>query len=164
MVSSPEQTDSRSSLDSALTIPRDVISNNAIQPRVIELWETLSTKNTLDVFENALQSIWQVLKVLWRIIVQLLAIFSLLFLFFAAIIVWFWGIGFQAGRAFNSVTFDASQPAERQVVNALARVFLFPIWVLSNWVKKQFKERFDKDIEIPLPDMTFQLWKPPGSE
>ncbi|MEM9482227.1 MAG: hypothetical protein AAGA83_00895 [Cyanobacteria bacterium P01_F01_bin.116] len=164
MVSSPEQTDSSSSLDSALTIPREFISNNAIQPRVIELWETLSAKNTLDVFENALQSIWQVLKVLWRIIVQLIAIFSLLFLFFAAIIVWFWGIGFQAGRAFNSVTLDASQSAERQVVNALARIFLFPIWALSTWVKKQFKEKFDKDIEFPLPDMTFQLWKPPDLE
>ena len=163
-MSSSSQTDSSSSPDSALAIPRDVISNNALQPKVVELWETLSAQSTLSVLENASHSIWQVLQILWRIVVQLAAIFSLLFLFFAAVIVWFWGIGFQAGRAFRSVTFDTSQPAERQVVNALTRMFLFPISVLSTWVKRQFKERFDKDIEIPLPDMTFQLWKPPGSE
>ncbi len=165
MISSSSQTDPQSSLDVAsLAIPRDVISNNAIQPKVAELWETLSAPNTLSAFENALKGIWQLFQVLWHIFVKIAAIFSLLFLFLAAIIVWLWGIGFQAGRAFNTVTFDSSQSAEQQVVNGIARIFLFPVWVLSTWVKKQFKDRFDKDIEIPLPDMTFQLWKSPDSK
>lgn len=136
------------------TKPFETISGGALQPKLTEFWDTLSAKETKNVFVRSLQ-------VLGRLIKQLAAILSLLLLAIAVLVVWFWSIGYQSGLAFKSVAIDMDQPGERQIVNGLARLFLVPVRFLADFVEHQAEVQFGKDFKVPLPDLTFQLWKPP---
>lgn len=156
MASLSNQTSNGSTITVANKTPKpfETISGGALQPKIAEFWDTLSAKETKNVFVRSLQ-------VLGRLIKQLAAIFSLLILAIAVFVVWFWSIGYQAGLAFKSVAIDMDQPGERQIVNGLVRLFLIPVRFLADFVEHQAKVQFGKEFEVPLPDLTFQLWKPP---
>ncbi|MDB9346560.1 hypothetical protein [Nodularia spumigena] len=105
---------------------------NPINYQAIELWQTLSDKETTSTFQQAAIKTWKLLQQAGR----LLFLVSLLFV---VIVVWFWSVAYRSGKDFRYWLETAQVSPEKLLATTLDILVQRPIAWLVNWseVKRQ---------------------------
>ncbi|PAX53014.1 hypothetical protein [Brunnivagina elsteri] len=85
----------------------------------IQLWATLSDKNTAVVYQQASSKTWQIFK-------QAIAVVLFLFALLIALIIWVLGIAFQSGQYFRN-WLEIKQPNLDEIVSTLFKYLLLPL-------------------------------------
>lgn len=105
---------------------------NPINYQAIELWQTLSDKETTLTFQQAAIKTWKLLQQAGR----LLFLVSLLFV---VIVVWLWSVAYRSGKDFRYWLETAQVSPEKLFATTLDILVQRPIAWLVNWseVKRQ---------------------------
>jgi hypothetical protein len=104
---------------------------NPIQYQAIELWQTLSDKDTKLTFKQAAIAFWKVLKQAARLV-------FLVGLFFLVVVVWFWSVAFRSGGDFR-YWLETAMVSPEQLVAKIVEIITAPIKWFVKWaeVKRQ---------------------------
>lgn len=116
---------------------------NPIQYQAIEFWQNLIDKDTAWTLKQGLEKFWELLKQAARL-VYLLVLLS--FAFF----VWFWGVGFQSGRAFR-VWLEKDITSPEDLLNRLINLLVKPLEALPDWASSTIKELLGIETKVLPP-------------
>lgn len=105
---------------------------NPINYQAIELWQTLSDKETTLTFKQAAIKTWKLLQQAGRLL-------FLVSLFFVVIVVWLWSVAYRSGKDFRYWLETAQVSPETLFSTTLDILVQRPIAWLVNWseVKRQ---------------------------
>ncbi|OUL35148.1 hypothetical protein [Nostoc sp. 106C] len=115
------------------------IQYNPIQ-QAIQLWETLSQKDTVVVYQQAAGKTWDLFK-------QAIALISFSFFLLIALIIWVWGIAFQSGSYFRA-WLEVEQPTLEQTISALLKFLLWPFERVYEWSSSFIKKYLGWEIKF----------------
>jgi hypothetical protein len=120
------------------------IDYNPIQG-VIQLWATLSDKDTAVVYQKASDKTWQLFK-------QVIAVVLFLFALLIALIIWVLGIAFQSGQNFRN-WLEIKQPNLDEIASALFKHLVWPLERAYQWSASFIKEYLGWEIKFdPLTE------------
>jgi hypothetical protein len=105
---------------------------NPIQYQAIELWQTLSDKDTKLTFKQGAIALWKVVKQAGRLV-------FLVGLFFVVVVVWFWSVAYRTGSDFR-YWLEAAQVSPDQLVTKTVELLLQPVKWLSKWSELKLQE------------------------
>ncbi|MBE9199606.1 MULTISPECIES: hypothetical protein [unclassified Nodularia (in: cyanobacteria)] len=105
---------------------------NPINYQAIELWQTLSDKETTLTFKQAAIKTWKLLQQAGRLL-------FLVSLFFVVVVVWLWSVAYRSGKDFRYWLETAQVSPETLFSTTLDILVQRPIAWLVNWseVKRQ---------------------------
>ncbi len=106
---------------------------NPINYQAIELWQTLSDKDTTLTFKQAALKTWKLLQQAGRLV-------FLVTLFFVVIVVWLWSVAYRSGKDFRHWLETAQVSPEKLFSTTLDILVERPIAWLVNWSEAKRKE------------------------
>ncbi|OUL37352.1 hypothetical protein BV372_02865 [Nostoc sp. T09] len=115
------------------------IKYNPIQ-EAIQLWETISQKDTVVIYQQAAAKTWNLFK-------QAIALISFLFFLLIALIIWVWGIAFQSGSYFRA-WLEVEQPTIEQTTSAFLKFLLWPFERAYEWSNSFIKKYLGWEIKF----------------
>jgi hypothetical protein len=105
---------------------------NPIQYQAIELWQTLSDKDTKLTFKQGAIALWKVLKQAGRLV-------FLVGLFFVVVVVWFWSVAYRAGSDFR-YWLETAMVSPEQLVAKTVEIITAPIKWFVKWSEVKLQE------------------------
>lgn len=127
------------------------IENNPIQ-RAIQLWATLSDKDTAVVYQQAAGKTWQIFK-------QAIAFVLFLFALLVALTIWVLGIAFQSGQNLRN-WLEIKQPNLDEIASALFKFLVWPLERAYKWAVSFIKEYLGWEIKFDQPTVESPANKP----
>ena len=106
---------------------------NPINYQAIELWQTLSERDTILTFRQAGIKAWQLLQQAGRLL-------FLLSLLFFVVVIWLWSVAYRSGRDFRYWLETAQVSPEKLVSRTLDILVKTPSKFLVNWSEVKRKE------------------------
>ncbi len=113
--------------------------NNPIQG-AIQLWSTLSDKDTGVVYQQAASKTWLIFK-------QAIAVILFLLTLIIALTIWAFGIAFQSGQKFRN-WLEIKQPNLDEVASALFQFLASPLERAYKWAESFVKEYLRWEIKF----------------
>lgn len=122
-------------LDSKGDIQWISLNPNPIQLYAIELWDSLSEKDTVVTYKQAIIKTWKLLK-------YLLALLFFVFLLVVALILSIWGIGFNTGISLQKWLDNGGQGRQpEEFIMELLKILLLPVQKVMEWAN-QYVEKY----------------------
>jgi hypothetical protein len=117
----------------------------------IQLWATLSEKDTVVVYQQAAGKTWELIK-------QVFTVIFFLFSLVIALIIWAWGIAFQSGLNFRN-WLEVKQPTLGEIVSALLIYLAWSFKHAYEWAASFIKKYLGWEIKFEPPTA-----KSPGTQ
>jgi hypothetical protein len=115
------------------------IESNSIQG-AIQLWATLSDKETAVVYQQAADKTWQICK-------QAITVILFLLTLIIALTIWVFGIAFQSGQKLRN-WLEIKQPNLDEVASALFQFLASPLERAYKWAESFVKEYLRWEIKF----------------
>ncbi len=112
-----------------------------VQNRASKIWETLSAKDTGDVY-------WQAVVKTWRLLKQTIALLFFLWILLVALIIWVWGIGFKGGLHFRTWLEVKQPPLDKVAATCLKGFFVWPFERIFEWASNFVKKHLGWEVEF----------------
>ncbi|BAZ03837.1 hypothetical protein [Calothrix sp. NIES-3974] len=109
----------------------------------MQLWATLSDKDTAIVYQQAGNKTWQIFK-------QAIAVILFLLALVVALVIWVWGIAFQSGQSLRN-WLEIKQPNLEELTSALFRFLARPLERVYAWAASFIKEYLGWEIKFDSP-------------
>ncbi|MEA5573823.1 hypothetical protein [Calothrix sp. UHCC 0171] len=117
------------------------VDHNPIQG-AIQLWATLSDKDTGVVYQQAAGKTWLIFK-------QAIAVILFLLTLIIALTIWAFGIAFQSGQKFRN-WLEIKQPNLDEVASVLFKFLVWPLERAYEWATSFIKEYLGWEIKFDL--------------
>lgn len=108
-----------------------ILKYNPVQEGV-QLWATLTDKDTVFVYQQAVEKTCNIFK-------QAIAVIFFLCQLTIALIIWVSGLSFQLGQIFRN-KLEVEQPNLAQIISAVLQFLLWPLQLAYNWAASFIKQ------------------------